>query len=76
MNGENVDMDIKEILTKPVGELTIKQQEQAIKFLKGMYADLLRIVDGASQDEKDKAIQALSFEEKIKLVEEYRRARK
>ena len=76
MNGENVDMDIKEILTKPVGELTIKQQEQAIKFLKGMYADLLRIVDGASQDEKDKAIQALSFEEKIELVEEYRRARK
>lgn len=67
----DMNMDIKEILTKPVGELTIEQQEQALKFLKGMYADLLKIVDGASQDEKDKAIEALSFEEKIDLVKEY-----
>ena len=71
----DMNMDIEEILTKPVGELTIEQQEQALKFLKGMYADLLKIVDGASQDEKDKAIQALSFEEKIDLVKEYRSGR-
>lgn len=71
----DMNMDIKEILTKPVGELTIEQQERALKFLKGMYADLLKIVDGASQDEKDKAIQALSFEEKIDLVKEYRSGR-
>lgn len=61
---------------KPVGELTIEQQEQAIKFLKGMYNDLLKVVGGKTRDEKDKIIKSLSFEEKIKLVEEYRRARK
>lgn len=69
-------MNIKDILTKPVGELTIEQQEQAIKFLKGMYEDLLKVVGGKTRDEKDKIIKSLSFEEKIKLVEEYRRARK
>lgn len=69
-------MNIKDILTKPVGELTIKQQEQAIKFLKGMYNDLLKVVGGKTRNEKDKIIKSLSFEEKIKLVEEYRRARK
>jgi hypothetical protein cdivTM_08453 len=69
-------MNIKDILTKPVGELTIEQQEQAIKFLKGMYNDLLKVVGGKTRDEKDKIIKSLSFEEKIKLVEEYRRARK
>lgn len=61
---------------KPVGELTIEQQEQAIKFLKGMYNDLLKVVGGKTRNEKDKIIKSLSFEEKIKLVEEYRRARK
>nr|DAX51327.1 MAG TPA: hypothetical protein [Caudoviricetes sp.] len=69
-------MNIKDILTKPVGELTIEQQEQAIKFLKGMYNDLLKVVGGKTRNEKDKIIKSLSFEEKIKLVEEYRRARK
>lgn len=69
-------MNIKDILTKPVGELTIEQQEQAIKFLKGMYNDLLKVVGGKTRDEKDKIIKSLGFEEKIKLVEEYRRARK
>lgn len=69
-------MNIKDILMKPVGELTIEQQEQAIKFLKGMYNDLLKVVGGKTRDEKDKIIKSLSFEEKIKLVEEYRRARK
>ena len=69
-------MNIKDILMKPVGELTIEQQEQAIKFLKGMYNDLLKVVGGKTRNEKDKIIKSLSFEEKIKLVEEYRRARK
>lgn len=69
-------MNIKDILMKPVGELTIEQQEQAIKFLKGMYNDLLKVVGGKTRDEKDKIIKSLSFEEKIKLVEGYRRARK
>lgn len=69
-------MNIKDILTKPVGELTIEQQEQAIEFLKGMYNDLLKVVGGKTRNEKDKIIKSLSFEEKIKLVEEYRRARK
>lgn len=69
-------MNIKDILMKPVGELTIEQQEQAIKFLKGMYEDLLKAVGGKTRNEKDEIIKSLSFEEKIKLVEEYRRARK
>lgn len=68
-------MNIKDILMKPVGELTIEQQEQALKFLKGMYNDLLKVVGGKTRDEKDKAIEALSFEEKIDLVKEYRSGR-
>lgn len=71
----DMKMDIKEILTKPVNELTEDEQKEAAKFLKGMYADLLQIVNGASHNEKDKAIEALSFEEKIDLVKEYRSGR-
>ena len=73
MRGEN--MDIKEILTKPVGELTEDEQREAVKFLKGMYQDLLEVVGGRTKNEKDKAIRALSFEQKIDLVKEYRSGR-
>ena len=68
-------MNIKDILLKPVSELTMDEQEQAAKFLKGVYQDLLEMVDGRTQNEKDKAIEALSFEQKIDLVIEYRNGR-
>ena len=68
-------MDIKDILTKPVGELTEDEQREAVKFLKGMYQDLLEVVGGRTRNEKDKAIRALSFEQKIDLVKEYRSGR-
>ena len=68
-------MDIKEILTKPVGELTEDEQREAVKFLKGMYQDLLEVVGGRTKNEKDKAIRPLSFEQKIDLVKEYRSGR-
>lgn len=68
-------MNIKDILLKPVSELTIDEQEQAAKFLKGAYQDLLEMVDGRTKNEKDKAIEALSFEQKIDLVIEYRNGR-
>ena len=51
------------------------EQEQAAKFLKGAYQDLLEMVDGRTKNEKDKAIEALSFEQKIDLVIEYRNGR-
>ena len=73
MRGENVN--IKEILTKPVGELTEDEQREAVKFLKGMYQDLLEVVGGRTKNEKDEAIRALSFEQKIDLVKEYRSGR-
>ena len=65
-------MNIKDILLKPVSELTMDEQEQAAKFLKGAYQDLLEMVDGRT---KNKAIEALSFEQKIDLVIEYRNGR-
>lgn len=68
-------MNIKEILLKPVSELTMYEQEQAAKFLKGAYQDLLEMVDGHTKNEKDKTILALSFEQKIDLVIEYRNGR-
>ena len=68
-------MNIKEILLKPVSESTMDEQEQAAKFLKGAYQDLLEMVDGHTKNEKDKAIEALSFEQKIDLVIEYRNGR-
>lgn len=68
-------MNIKEILFKPVSELTMDEQEQAAKFLKGAYQDLLEMVDGRTKNEKDKAILALNFEQKIDLVIEYRNGR-
>lgn len=68
-------MNIKEILLKPVSELTMDEQEQAAKFLKGAHQDLLEMVDGHTKNEKDKAILALSFEQKIDLVIEYRNER-
>lgn len=68
-------MNIKEILLKPVSELTMDEQEQATKFLKGAYQDLLEMVDGRTKNEKDKAILALNFEQKIDLVIEYRNGR-
>jgi hypothetical protein cdivTM_08453 len=68
-------MNIKEILLKPVSELTMDEQEQAAKFLKGAYQDLLEMVDGHTKNEKDKTILALSFEQKIDLVIEYRNGR-
>ena len=68
-------MNIKDILLKPVSELTMDEQEQAAKFLKGTYQDLLEMVDGRTKNEKDKAIEALSFEQKINLVIEYRNGR-
>lgn len=68
-------MNIKEILLKPVSELTMDEQEQAAKFLKGAYQDLLEMVDGHTKNEEDKAIEALSFEQKIDLVIEYRNGR-
>lgn len=68
-------MNIKEILTKPVGELTEDEQREAVKFLKGMYQDLLEVVGGRTKNEKDEAIRALSFEQKIDLVKEYRSGR-
>ena len=68
-------MNIKEILLKPVSELTMDEQEQAAKFLKGAYQDLLEMVDGHTKNEKYKAIEALSFEQKIDLVIEYRNGR-
>ena len=68
-------MNIKEILLKPVSELTMNEQEQAAKFLKGAYQDLLEMVDGRTKNEKDKAIRSLSFEQKIDLVIEYRNGR-
>ena len=68
-------MNIKEILLKPVSELTMDEQEQAAKFLKGAYQDLPEMVDGHTKNEKDKAIEALSFEQKIDLVIEYRNGR-
>ena len=73
MRGEN--MDIKEILVKPVSELTVDEQKEAIKFLKGMYQDLLEVVGGRTKNEKDEAIRALSFEQKIDLVKEFRSGR-
>lgn len=73
MRGEN--MNIKDILTKPVGELTEDEQREAVKFLKGMYQDLLEVVGGRTKNEKDEAIRALSFEQKIDLVKEYRSGR-
>lgn len=51
------------------------EQEQAAKFLKGAYQDLLEMVDGHTKNEKDKTILALSFEQKIDLVIEYRNGR-
>ena len=70
-------MNIKDILLKPVSELTMdeQEQEQAAKFLKGAYQDLLETVDGRTKNEKDKAIEALSFEQIIDLVIEYRNGR-
>ena len=72
-------MNIKDILRKPVSELTMdeqeQEQEQAAKFLKGAYQDLLEMVDGRTKNEKDKAIEALSFEQIIDLVIEYRNGR-
>ena len=68
-------MNIKDILLKPVSELTMDKQEQAAKFLKGVYQDLLEMVDGRTKNEKDKAIEALSFEQIIDLVIEYRNGR-
>ena len=68
-------MNIKEILLKPVSELTMDEQEQAAKFLKGAYQDLLEMVDGHTKNEKDKAIEALSFEQKSDWVIEYRNGR-
>ena len=68
-------MNIKDILTKPVGELTEDEQREAAKFLKGMYQDLLEVVGGRTKNEKDEAIRALSFEQKIDLVKEYRSGR-
>ena len=68
-------MNIKDILLKPVSELTMDEQEQAAKFLKGAYQDLLEMVDGHTKNEKDKAILALNFEQKINLVIEYRNRR-
>ena len=68
-------MNIKDILTKPVGELTEDEQREAVKFLKGMYQDLLEVVGGRTKNEKDEAIRALSFEQKIDLVKEYRSGR-
>ena len=68
-------MNIKDILLKPVSELTMDKQEQAAKFLKGVYQDLLEMVDGRTKNEKDKAILALSFEQIIDLVIEYRNER-
>ena len=50
MRGEN--MNIKDILLKPVSELTMDEQEQAAKFLKGTYQDLLEMVDGRTKNEK------------------------
>lgn len=73
MREEN--MNIKDILTKPVGELTEDEQREAVKFLKGMYQDLLEVVGGRTKNEKDEAIRALSFEQKIDLVKEYRSGR-
>lgn len=73
MRGEN--MNIKDILTKPVGELTEHEQREAVKFLKGMYQDLLEVVGGRTKNEKDQAIRALSFEQKIDLAKEYRSGR-
>ena len=68
-------MNIKEILLKPVSELTMDEQERAAKFLKGAYQDLLEMVDGRTKNEKDKAIQSLSFEQRIDLVIDYRNGR-
>ena len=68
-------MNIKDILLKPVSELTMDEQEQAAKFLKGAYQDLLEMVDGRTKNEKDKAILALNFEQKTNLVIEYRNER-
>lgn len=44
-------------------------------FLRVRYQDLLEMVDGRTKNEKDKAIEALSFEQKIDLVIEYRNER-
>ena len=53
----------------------MNEQEQAAKFLKGAYQDLLEMVDGRTKNEKDKAIRSLSFEQIIDLVIEYRNRR-
>lgn len=53
----------------------MNEQEQAAKFLKGAYQDLLEMVDGRTKNEKDKTIRSLSFEQIIDLVIEYRNRR-
>lgn len=69
-------MDIEELLTKPISELTQDEIKQCVEFMKGMYQDLLQIVSGHTKKEKDEIILSLTFAEKVTLVKGYRDGRK